>query len=148
MQNIALISLYAAALTGAALVTPHAAAADTDTKVARIAYVAGDYASSSSRGLQHLRNRLHELGWIEGQNLVLDEYWGEGDMARLPELMRQALAQHLDVLVTSSTPGALAAKNASSTTPIVVASMGDPVATGVVSNMARPGGNLTAFSTG
>ena len=69
-------------------------------------------------------------------------------MERLPELMRKAIARNPDVLVTGSTPGALAAKKATTTIPIVVAAMGDPVQSGVVSNLARPGGNLTALSTG
>jgi putative ABC transport system substrate-binding protein len=95
-----------------------------------------------------LRERLRELGWIEGQNLVLDQYWAEGHIDRLPDLMREALARKPNVLVTASTPGALAAKKATTTVPIVVAAMGDPIQTGVVTNLARPGGNLTALSTG
>jgi putative ABC transport system substrate-binding protein len=127
---------------------PEASAADAPVKVARVAYVAGDHAVRSASSTAAFRDRLRELGWIEGKNLVLDEHWGEGQMERLPELMAAALARNPDVLVTSSTPGALAAKKATSTVPIVVAAMGDPVETGVVSNMARPGGNLTALSSG
>ncbi len=123
-------------------------AADPPGKVARVAFVSPSSASAFARSSAAFRDRLSELGWVEGQNLVLDQYWGEGHLERLPELMAQALARNPDVLVTASTPGALAAKKATSTVPIVVASMGDPVQTGVVSNLARPGGNLTALSTG
>jgi len=84
----------------------YAHAADVSDGIARIAYVAPDMASSSVRSLRPLRDRLRELGWIEGKNLVLDEYRGEGSMDRLPQLMAQALDRKLDVLVTSSTPGA------------------------------------------
>lgn len=139
---------HVAALTSLLAGGGHAAAADTPERVARIVYVAPDRASSSATTLRPLRDRLRELGWIDGRNVVLEEYWGEGDLQRLPQLMREALARNPDVLITSSTPGAIAAKRATSTVPIVVAAMGDPVQTGVVSNLARPGGNLTALSSG
>jgi len=121
------------------------AAAD---RAVRIAFVGPDSAAGSSRFIGAFRERLRELGWIEGENLVLSPYWCDGRLERFPDLMRQALAAKPDVLVTGSTPGAIAAKNATATVPIIVAAMGDPVRSGVVSNLARPGGNLTALSTG
>ena len=141
------VALYAAALAWMSGGYVQAGAADATGKVARIAFVVPN-PSSNARMFAALRDRLRELGWIEGQNLILDQYSGEGHLERLPELMARALARSPDVLVTGSTPGALAAKKATSTVPIVVAAMGDPVQTGVVSNLARPGGNLTALSTG
>ncbi len=148
MRRLYVIAIYAAVLAWVMGGTPKADAADTPRKVARIAIVSPGFASLSAKMASVFRTRLHELGWVEGQNLVVDEYWGEGHMERLPELMAAALARNPDVLVTDSTPGALAAKKATGTVPIVVAAMGDPVQTGVVSNLARPGGNLTALSTG
>ena len=148
MARLSVILLHATALawlTGAAM---QVGAADAPVKVARIAYVSTGTASQLGRTWNAFRDRLRELGWVQGQNLEVDAYWAEGRMERLPSLMTQALASHPDVLVTGSTPGALAAKKATSTVPIVVASMGDPVKMGVVSNMARPGGNITALSTG
>jgi putative ABC transport system substrate-binding protein len=145
LSSIALHTVLLAWLIGD--ITP-TLAADPPGRVARVAYVAGDSASGSVRSLSAFRERLRELGWIEGKNLVIDQHWGEGNMARLPELMSAALAGKPDVLVTASTLGAIAAKQATSTVPIVVAAMGDPVKMGVVSNLARPGGNLTAISTG
>ena len=123
-----------------------AAEVKAENKVARIAYVFPD--SGGSFPSEAFRQRLRDLGWIEGKNLVLDRYWAAGHLDRFPDLMRQALAQSPDILVTGSTPGALAAKKATTTVPIVVASMGDPVKSGVVTNLAKPGGNLTALSTG
>ena len=148
MRRWIAIVLHTAALAWMIGSDGQAGAADTTGKVARIAFVSPSPASAFARSIVVFRDRLSELGWVEGQNLVLDQYWGEGHLERLPELMAQALARNPDVLVTASTPGALAAKKATSTVPIVVASMGDPVQTGVVSNLARPGGNLTALSTG
>jgi len=148
MSRLPAIASYAAVLAWV-MVTPLSAdAADPQRKVARIAYVSAGFASLSAKTTSAFRTRLRELGWIEGQNLVVDEHWAEGNIERLSELMAAALARNPDVVVTGSTPGALAAKKATTTVPIVVAAMGDPVQTGVVSNLARPGGNVTALSTG
>ena len=89
---------------------------------------------------------MRELGWVEGMNLAIEVRWAEGRVERLPALMREVLAYKPDVLVTHSTPGAVAAKNATSKVPIVNASMGDPIGTGLVPSLARPGGNLTGLS--
>jgi ABC-type uncharacterized transport system substrate-binding protein len=117
-------------------------------KIFRIAYVLPDSDGGSARTTKAFRERLRDLGWVEGKNFVLDQYWAAGHLDRFPDLIRQALAQSPDILVTGSTPGALAAKKATTTVPIVVAAMGDPVQSGVVANLAKPGGNLTALSTG
>ena len=132
----------------AAWLAYHAVEGKAGERVVRIAWVGPDSAAGSSRFLGAFRERLRELGWIEGENLLLSPYYCNGHLDRFPDLMRQALAGKPDVLVTGSTPGALAAKNATATVPIIVAAMGDPVRSGVVSNLARPGGNLTALSTG
>jgi putative tryptophan/tyrosine transport system substrate-binding protein len=92
--------------------------------------------------------RLRELGWIEGRNLVVESRTGDGNLARLPALMTDVLRGQPDVLVTYGTPGALAAQKATSTVPIVVWAMSDPVRTGVAASLARPGGNLTGLSMG
>jgi putative tryptophan/tyrosine transport system substrate-binding protein len=92
--------------------------------------------------------RLRELGWIEGRNLVVDSRSGDGDLTRLPAMMAEILRGQPDVLVTYGTPGAIAAKKATSTVPIVAWAMSDPVRTGVAFGLARPGGNLTGLSMG
>jgi putative ABC transport system substrate-binding protein len=104
-------------------------------------------ASVSLKPFSAFRERMRELGWIEGNNLFIDSRWADGHTERLPDLTREALMHNPDVLVTGSTPGAIAAKNATRTVPIIAA-MGDPLRTGVLSNLARPGANLTAISTG
>jgi len=91
---------------------------------------------------------LRELGWIEGQNLIVERRWAEGHMERLPALMAEVIARNVDLIFTGSTPAAVAAKNATSTIPIVAMGMGDPVRSGVVASLARPGGNLTGMSMG
>jgi len=143
--QLLLAAVLATAITILAAYPPHAESAD---KAVRIAYVGSDNEARSVRTTEAFRKRLEELGWKEGQNLILDKYWAEGYPDRLPGLMRSALARKPDLLVTMSTPGALAAKQATSTVPILVAAMGDPVQSGVVSTLAHPGGNITALSTG
>ncbi len=100
------------------------------------------------RGVSAFSDRLRELGWVEGQNLIIERRWAEGRFDRLPALMAEVIGQKVDVLFTWTTPGAIAAKNATSTIPIVALGMGDPVRSGLVASLARPGGNLTGMSMG
>jgi putative ABC transport system substrate-binding protein len=92
--------------------------------------------------------RLRELGWIEGQNLVVVSRIGDAQSAALPKLMTEIAQSKVDVIFTLTTPAALAAKGATTTIPIVAAAVGDPVGTGVIRSLARPEGNVTGFSLG
>src|SRR5947207_1099753 len=96
--------------------------------------------------VEALRSGLRELGYIEGKNIAMEFRWAGGDYERLPGLAEELVRLKSDILVTYATPGALAAKKATQTIPIVLASVGDPVSTGVVSNLARPGTNITGLS--
>jgi putative tryptophan/tyrosine transport system substrate-binding protein len=117
-------------------------------KVARVGVVHAVAAGLQARGFPSLFwERLAELGWVKGKNLSVEELTAAGEPERFPQLMKEMLARHVDVIVTSSTPAALAAKNATSTVPIVITSMGDPVGAGLVASLARPGGNITGLST-
>ena len=89
---------------------------------------------------------LRKLGYVEGQNLVIEPRYANGQMNRLPELAIELTRVPLDVIVAQSYPAALAAKQATTTIPIVVMGAGDPVATGLVVSFARPGGNITGVS--
>jgi putative ABC transport system substrate-binding protein len=86
------------------------------------------------------------LGYEEGRNIVIEYRWAEGRYDRLPELAAELVKLNVDVLVTAGTPGALAAKQATSTIPIVLAAAGDPVAAGIVDSLPRPGGNVTGLT--
>ena len=93
------------------------------------------------------RQGLRELGWIEGQNLVIEHRFAEGRAERFPDLAAALVRLRVDVIVTSSgEPAILAAKRATTTTPIVMAISGDPVETGLVASLARPGGNVTGLT--
>jgi len=90
-----------------------------------------------------IRAGLHDLGYVEGQNIFIDFRWAEGRYARLEEFAAELIRLKVDVLVTYGTPGTLAAKRATTTVPIVMLVSGDAVATGVVASLARPGRNVT-----
>jgi putative ABC transport system substrate-binding protein len=114
-------------------------------KVWRVAVLTGSLPRSGApaRGLER---RLAELGYVEGGNLVIDFRTAEGQMDRVAGLATELVGRRPDVLVAISTQGALAARDATRTIPIVLGGVGDPVGTGLVSNLARPGGNITGAS--
>ena len=122
-------------------------AADSVDRIAHVGYVAPGSPSTTERQARAFWQRLRELGWIEGQNLIVETSWADNQRERLPALMADMIGRKVDVLVTYSIPGAAAAKQATRTVPIVVASMGDPIGAGLVESLARPGGNLTGLST-
>src|SRR5712691_8851725 len=92
------------------------------------------------------RQGLGEAVYVAGQNLAIEYRWAEGSYDRLPALAADLVGRKVDVIFAASSPAALAAKNATSTVPIVFFSGGDPVADGLITSLARPGGNLTGFS--
>jgi len=99
-------------------------------KVYRIAFVGATSPSTFPRSVSAFWDRLRELGYIEGQNLVIESRWAEGHPDRLPVLMSEVARQKIDVIVTYGTPAAIAAKGATATIPIFDTAMGDPVANG------------------
>ncbi len=96
--------------------------------------------------LAALRQGLRELGWIEGRNFAFELRFADGDHARLPQLADELVSANVDVIVTGSSRGVSAAKNATSTIPIVMVVIGDPVQGGLIASLARPGGNLTGVT--
>src|SRR5262249_30876479 len=102
--------------------------------------------STSAHVQGTLRDRLQSLGRIEGRNLSIEPRYGEGDATRLLQLAQELVRLKVDLIVAGSTPAALAAKEATSTIPIVVVMGGDPVARGLASSMSHPGGNITGVT--
>ena len=135
--------LFAAAL---ALVALLGYAAESANRVVRVGFVGPGSPSTAPRGTTALWERLRELGWVEGQNLLIEARWGEGRAELLPALVAEVVGRKVDDLITYGTPAAIAAKNATSTVPIVAVAMGEPLRTGLATNLARPGGNLTGLS--
>jgi putative ABC transport system substrate-binding protein len=99
-----------------------------------------------SYSVQAMRDRLRELGYTEGRNVILEFRWAEGKLERLTELAAELASLKVDAIITISTPAAIAARKATTTIPIIFAGVGDPVGAGVVPSLARPGGNATGFS--
>jgi len=127
---------------------PLARAADPAQRIVRVGFVGPGSPSAAARGASAFRERLRELGWVEGGNLDMEFRWGEGNIQRLPTLIAEVLARDVDVLVTWGTPTALAARDATRTVPIVATAMGEPLRTGLATSLGRPGGNLTGLSLG
>ncbi len=132
---------FLAGLVGV-VATPLAAGAQPAGRVYRVGLL-GLASGSDAPVLASLRQRLRDLGYEEGKNLVIEYRTAEGKYDRLPALAVQLVGLKIDVLVTYGTPGALAAKQATTTIPVVVALIGDAVAAGVVPSLARPGSNIT-----
>jgi ABC-type uncharacterized transport system substrate-binding protein len=133
-------------LGGAAAAWPLAARAQQPTRLPTIGVLGPNTPSLDSRRIGAFVQRLGELGWIEGRNVAIEYRWAEGRTERLAEFAAEFVRLHVDVIVTSATPPSIAAKQATSVIPIVFAAVGDPVGTGLVTSLARPGGNVTGLS--
>ena len=125
---------------------PLEAAAQAARKPARIAYVWLFDSGPSSPYIGPFRARLEELGWKEGDSVKTEYYNAEGDFKKLDSIMQELVRSKVDLIVAMCTPEAKAAQKATSTIPIVVAAAGDLVAAGLVTNFAKPGGNVTGVS--
>jgi putative ABC transport system substrate-binding protein len=130
-------------LTGAAAASPLVARAQQPAQIARIGFLGATSQAGVEGLLDRFRAGLRDLGYVEGQNVFIDFRWAEGNYARLEEFAAELVRLKVDVLVTYGTPGALAAKRATTAVPIVMLVTGDAVATGIIASLARPGGNLT-----
>jgi putative tryptophan/tyrosine transport system substrate-binding protein len=86
---------------------------------------------------------LRELGWIEGRTIAIEYRWAEGEYERFAALIAELIALNVDVIVTAGTPASLAVKKATTSIPLVMVAVGDPVATRLIASLARPGGNIT-----
>ena len=135
---------FLSALAGGLLAAPLAAEAQPRSRVARVAFLDGG--NLESHLWQATRDGLRGLGYVEGQNLIIEFRSAEGQFERLPALLAELIRLHVDVIVTIGDPVVSAAKQATSTIPIVMAGAGDPVGRGFVASLARPGGNITGVS--
>jgi putative tryptophan/tyrosine transport system substrate-binding protein len=137
---------FLAALGGAAAAWPLAARAQQTAKLPTVGYMGATTPSAQSQWTAAFIQRLRELGWIEGRTIAVEYRWTEGRTERAAGIAAEFVRRKVDVIVTSGTGMVLAAKQATSVIPIVFAATGDPVGTGLVTSLARPGGNVTGLS--
>jgi putative ABC transport system substrate-binding protein len=126
---------------------PFPARAQQAGKIFRIGILDPSTASGSAVLWEAFRQELSKLGWIEGKNITIEYRFAEQKPERLPELAADLVRLKVDLIVSASTSSALAAKKATTSIPIVMANASDPVGSGLVANLARPGGNVTGFSS-
>ena len=135
------------AMGAVALTTPLVAVAQTQgAKPARIGILGPGSAATNAGFLAALLAELRALGYVEGKNIALEPRWSETALDRLPALAAQLVGLKVDAIVASQTPSAQAAKQATASIPIIMAGVADPVASGLIASLARPGGNVTGLS--
>ena len=130
------------------LASATAHAADQAMRVYRIGFVAAQSPSTAPTGVTAFRDRLRELGYVQGENLVIEARWSGDRYDRLPALVEEVIARKVDILLVVATPAAIAAVNATNGIPIVGFGLADPLRTGLATNLAHPDKNLTGLSMG
>jgi len=134
------------ALLGGAAAWPLAARAQQAGKPPTVGFLGSGTPSSWSTYVPAFVQRLHELGWIEGRTLAIERRWAEGRTERYAEIAAEFVEHKVDVIVTAGAPPVVALKQATATIPIVFAAAADPVGSGLVDSLSRPGGNVTGLS--
>jgi putative ABC transport system substrate-binding protein len=133
-------------IAGSAAAWPLAARAQQAAKLPTIGFLGANNASFAMASIDAFVQRLRELGWIENRTVAIEYRWAEGREARFAEIAAEFVRLKVDVILTYATPSSIAAKKATAVIPIVFAAAGDPVGTGLVASLARPGGNITGLS--
>jgi putative ABC transport system substrate-binding protein len=133
-------------LLGGIAALPMAAHAQQQRRVPKVGYLFSFTQAEGRHLWEACRQGLRDLGYVEGQSIILEPRWADGRHERLPALAADLVGRNVDVIVSAATPASLAAKAATSTIPIVIVAVGEPVKTGLVVSLARPGGNVTGLS--
>jgi ABC-type uncharacterized transport system substrate-binding protein len=142
MRLIGLVVVLALSLT----LAPLAPQAQTG-KLPRIGFLGNTTAVLEANLVRPFRDGLRELGYVEGQNILIEYRWAEGKYERFPALIAELISQKVDVIVTAGTPATLAVKKATTSVPLVMVAVGDPVGTGIVPSLGHPGGNITGLTS-
>src|SRR5438105_7291873 len=134
-------------IPGTAAALPLAAHAQQTAKLPRVGWLSPGSQTSDQNFLASFRDGLRELGWMVGQNIAIESRWADGKFERLPDLAAELVRLKVDVIVANVTQASLAAKRATTTIPIVMVGVGDPLGSGLVDSLARPSGNVTGPSS-
>jgi putative ABC transport system substrate-binding protein len=133
--------------TAASAMWPRVGSAQSSSaKIPRVGFLGLPSADGLPKRTEAFRTGLRDLGYHEGSDLIVEYRWADSDYSRLPALLAELIGLRVDLIVTHGTPGVTAAKQATSTIPIVIAVVGDAVASGLVASLARPGGNVTGLT--
>ena len=116
-------------------------------KVPRIGFLGNSTAALEANLIGPFREGLRDLGYIEGRSIHIEWRWAEGKYERFPALIAELIAANIDVIVTAGTPASLAVKKATTSIPLVMIAVGDPVGTGLIASLAHPGGNVTGLTS-
>jgi putative ABC transport system substrate-binding protein len=146
MKRREFITLLGGAAAASSVSWPLAVRAQQPGNVRRVGMLETTSREGNAANLAAFHKGLRELGYVEGQNLVIEYRSADGRAERFPDLANELVRLKVDVIVTRGTPAALAAKKATQTIPVVMAANGDPLGSGLIASLARPGGNLTGLS--
>src|SRR3989338_4838276 len=116
-------------------------------KVPRIGFLGNSTAALEENLVGPFREGLRDLSYVEGQNILIEYRWAEGKYERFPALIAELIASKVDVIVTAGTPATQASQKARTSIPLVMVAVGDPVGTGIVASLNRPGGNITGLTS-
>ncbi len=129
------------------VVAPLTADAQQAAKVPRIGFLGNSTAALEANLVGPFREGLRDLGYVEGQTILIEYRWAEGQYERFPVLIAELIALKVDLIVTAGTPAALAVRKATTSIPLVMVAVGDPIGVGLVASLARPGGNSTGLTS-
>src|SRR5438874_13536869 len=129
------------------LTTFSLADAQQTKKIPRIGFLGNSTPALEENLVRPFREGLRDLGYIESKNLITELRWAEGKYERFPTLIAELIALNVDLIVTAGTPATIALKKATTTLPLVMIAVGDPVGTGLIASLAHPGGNLTGLTS-
>jgi len=129
------------------LASVHLAEAQQPGKVPRIGFLGNSTAALEANLVGPFREGLRDLGYVEGRNILIEYRWAEGKYERFPTLIGELIALKVDLIVTAGTPASLAVKKATAAIPLVMIAVGDPIGTGLIASLARPGGNATGLTS-
>jgi ABC-type uncharacterized transport system substrate-binding protein len=138
---------FIALLGSAAFAGPLSTRAQQPAKIPRIGFLGNSTAALEADLVGPFREGLRDLGYEEGRGIVIEYRWAEGNYERFSALIAELITLNVDVIVTAGTPAALAVKKATASIPLVMVAVGEPVATGLVASLARPGGNVTGVTS-
>jgi putative tryptophan/tyrosine transport system substrate-binding protein len=130
-----------------ALAAPPTAEAQSPGKVRRVGFLGNSTPTAEANLVGPFRAGLRDLGFVEGRDVIIEYRWAEGQYDRLPGLIAELMAAKVEVIVTAGTPAALAVRKATTAVPLVMVAVGDPVGSGLVASLARPGGNATGLTS-